>query len=272
MHHPHSRPVNTLTWDQWDSGLLVSTSYDGTSRTLDCEKQCWSMLYGDKDYLESGGWVSNHAQCGENTFLISQGNTGHVVMVDRRVSWSAPARSIKCFDRLNPKSLSVHPLQSDLFMTGTNKGGVFIFDLRQDSRPVSELRGHTRSLSSCVFSRVSGAQVATLASDDMLRLYNTSTINTVIMPQCSVRHNNQTGRWLTPLRLTWHPTQEGVLVSGSMVRPRQIEVWRTGGGDLRLGRQLVGEELGSVASIVDVHPSLDVVVGGNASGRCHVFM
>ena len=106
-------------------------------------------------------------------------------MVDRRVSWSAPARSVKCFDRLNPKSLSVHPLQSDLFMTGTNKGGVFIFDLRQDSRPVSELRGHTRSLSSCVFSRVSGAQVATLASDDMLRLYNTSTINTVIMPQCS---------------------------------------------------------------------------------------
>ena len=61
-------------------------------------------------------------------------------------------------------------------------------------------------------------------------------------------------------------------MSGSMVRPRQIEVWRTSGGDLRLGRQLVGEELGSVASIVDVHPSLDVVVGGNASGRCHVFM
>ena len=48
VYHPHSRPVNTLTWDQWDSGLLISTSYDGTSRTLDCEKQCWSMLYGDK--------------------------------------------------------------------------------------------------------------------------------------------------------------------------------------------------------------------------------
>ena len=27
---------------------------------------------------------------------------------------------------------------------------------------------------------------------------------------------------------------------GSMARPRQIEVWRTGGGDLRLASQLTG--------------------------------
>ena len=274
---PHSRPINTLSWDWSDTSKLVTTSYDGTSRVLDCEQHTWQMLYGDKEYLEYGGWTSCHAQQSENTFLISQGNTGTVVLVDRRVGWSSPAAQLKCFDRLNPKSLSVHPVQSNLFLTGTNKAGCFIFDIRTATeksliKPVSELLGHTRSLSSCVFSRVTGDQVATLASDDKLRLYNTSTMKTTITPQCSVKHNNQTGRWLTPLRLAWHPTKEGMLVSGSMMRPRQMEVWSTDGGDLRMSGQLVGDQLGSVTSIVDIHPSRDVVCGGNSSGRCHVFM
>ena len=33
-----------------------------------------------------------------------------------------------------------------------------------------------------------------------------------------------------------------------------------------------GEEFGSISSIVATHPSRDVVVGGNSSGRVHVFM
>jgi len=277
VYHPHVRPVNTLSWDSFDPSRLVSTSYDGTSRILNCEAEQWEMLYGDKDYLEEGGWTSCHAQQGDNTFLISQGNTGTVVLMDRRVGWSSPASSLQCFQRLNPKSLSVHPLQPHLFLTGTNKGGCFVFDVRTGGgksliKPVTELLGHSKSLSTCVFSPVSGNQVASLASDDKIRLYDTSDLKTTITPQCTVHHNNQTGRWLTPLRLTWHPLRDGVLVSGSMARPRQIEVWRTGGGDLRLASQLTGEHLASVTSIVDIHPGLDLVVGGNSSGRCHVFM
>jgi len=277
VYHPHVRPVNTLSWDSFDTSRLVSTSYDGTSRVLDCEHAQWEMLYGDKEYLEEGGWTSCHAQQGQDTFLISQGNTGTVVMVDRRVGWSSPVSSLQCFQRLNPKSLSVHPLQPHLFLTGTNKGGCFVFDVRTGGgksliKPVSELLGHSKSLSTCVFSPVSGNQVATLASDDKLRLYDTSDLKTTITPQCTVHHNNQTGRWLTPLRLTWHPLRDGVLLSGSMSRPRQIEVWKTSGGDLNLTAQLTGEHLASVTSIVDVHPGLDLVVGGNSSGRCHVFM
>jgi len=277
VYHPHVRPVNTLSWDSFDSSRLVSTSYDGTSRVLDCEHAQWEMLYGDKEYLEEGGWTSCHAQQGQDTFLISQGNTGTVVLVDRRVGWSSPVSSLQCFQRLNPKSLSVHPLQPHLFLTGTNKGGCFVFDVRTGGgksliKPVSELLGHSKSLSTCVFSPVSGDQVATLASDDKLRLYDTSDLKTTITPQCTVHHNNQTGRWLTPLRLTWHPLRDGVLLSGSMSRPRQIEAWKTSGGDLNLTAQLTGEHLASVTSIVDVHPGLDLVVGGNSSGRCHVFM
>jgi len=279
LYKPHDRPVNCISWDIANNNNIVSTSYDGTTRLFDMDKQEHTLLYGEKEFLESGGWTSCHAQVTPDTFLISQGTAGTVVMVDRRVAWSSPVTTYKVFDRLHPKTVSVHPLQNSLFLTANNKGGCYIFDTRKAGSstskllsPVTEFLGHTRSLSSCKFSPVSGNQVVTMSSDDKLRLFNTSTTPATISPQCQVRHNNQTGRWLTPLRATWHPAREGMLVTGSMERPRQMEVWETGSGSLDMVSRLRGEELGSVCSLVDIHPSMEVVVGGNSSGRVHVFM
>jgi len=280
LYHPHTRPVNTLTWDMANNNNLVSTSYDGTTRMLDMEKQEHVMIYGEKEFLYEGGWTTCHAQRCPDTFLVSQGTAGTVVMMDRRVSWEKPVSIAKLFDRVAPKSVSVHPVQNHFFLTGNNKAGCFIFDIRNASNslttklmtPVSELIGHSRSLSSCQFSPVTGNQVVTMGSDDRLTLFNTSTMAKTISPQCKAKHNNQTGRWLTPFRSSWHPTREGMLVTGSMERPRQIEVWGTASGSLDLVSRLRGEFLGSVCSLVEVHPTKEVVVGGNSSGRLHVFM
>jgi len=280
LYQPHTRPVNSLSWDMANNNNLVSTSYDGTTRMLDMEKQEHVMIYGEKEFLYDGGWTTCHAQRCPDTFLVSQGTSGTVVMVDRRVSWEKPVSIAKLFDRVAPKSVSVHPVQNNYFLVGNNKAGVFIFDIRNASTsatsqlmtPVSELIGHTRSLSSCQFSPVTGNQVVTMGSDDKVMLFNTSTMAKTIAPQCKVRHNNQTGRWLTPFRSSWHPTREGMLVTGSMERPRQIEVWGTASGSLDLAARLRGEFLGSVCSLVEVHPTKEVVVGGNSSGRVHVFM
>ena len=277
LFQPHERPVNCLSWNKANSSQLVTTSYDGTSRILDCQSQQWMVLYGEQEYIEAGGWTSFHAQVCPYTFLISQGDTGSVVMLDTRVGWSSPVTTCRVTDRVHPKSVSLHPLQSQYFLTGTNKAGCFIFDVRTASsgralmKPVCELTGHSRSLSSCVFSSQTGGQVATLSSDDKLRLYDTSKLQEVIRPQCKVHHNNQTGRWLTPLRLTWHPAVDNLLLSGSMARPRQMEMWDTEDGNIDLVAQLQGDDLASVCSIVDIHPQTNVVIGGNSSGRLHVF-
>jgi len=279
LYHPHTRPVNCMSWDLANTNNLVSTSYDGTVRLLDTEKQEHSMLYGEKEFLDWGGWASSHAQVSPDTFLISQGTNGKVVLVDRRVGWTSPVTIFNVFDRLHPKTLSVHPVHSNLFLTCNNKGGCYIFDARNTTssttklmEPVSELLGHTKSLSCCYFSPVTGNQVITMSTDDKLRLFNTATTPKTISPQCQVRHNNQTGRWLTPFRASWHPTREGMLVTGSMERPRQVEVWSSSSGSLDLVGRLRGEELGSVCSLVGIHHSREVVVGGNSSGRVHVFM
>jgi len=279
LYQPHTRPVNCLTWDMANTNNLISTSYDGTTRMLDTERQEHTMVYGEKEFLEQGGWTSWHSQVSADTFLISQGKAGTLALVDRRVGWESPATKYKVFDRLHAKTISVHPLQNNIFLTCNNKGGCYIFDTRKTAKssnelmtPISELLGHTKSLSSCLFSPITGNQVVTISTDDKLRLFNTTQTSKTIAPQCQIRHNNQTGRWLTPLRASWHPTREGLLVTGSMERPRQIEVWGTSSGSLDMVAKLRGDELGSVCSLVEIHPSREVVVGGNSSGRVHVFM
>jgi WD40 repeat protein len=272
----HSRPVNCLTWDSAASHQLISTSYDGTTRQLDVTKQEASLLYHDPDFLEAGGWASFHCQPEANSFLVSLGNQGAVARVDRRVG-PRPVATLGLFDRLHAKSISSHPTQPHLLLAANNKGGCFIFDLRVSPKgrglldPVTELLGAERSLSSCQFSPT-GGQVVTLSSDDKLRLYKTAEPGASTLPCAQVKHNNHTGRWLTPFRASWHPARENLLAMGSMERPRRIELWSTEGGRLTMAGQLQGEELGSVASIVALHPSRDAIVGGNSSGRLHLFM
>jgi hypothetical protein len=54
-----------------------------------------------------------------------------------------------------------------------------------------------------------------------------------------------------------------------MSQPRQMDVF-TDTGDHHFN--LKGDDLASICSIVKCHPTRDIVVGGNSSGRVHVFM
>merc|ERR1712083_522059 len=142
--------------------------YDGTVRCLDAEKQESSLVFHDESFMNEGGGTSFHGQDTAHTLLVSLGNQGSVVQVDQRVGTSAVS-TFKLFDRLHAKSISCHPLQPHLLLTGTNKGGCSIFDLRSSPGkegllvPATSLLGATRSLSSCQFSP-SGSQVVTMAS------------------------------------------------------------------------------------------------------------
>ena len=66
----------------------------------------------------------------------------------------------------------------------------------------------------------------------------------------------------------WHPRREDLLFIGSMNRPRQIDAISDKGVSYH---PLQGEDLGSICSRVVCHPTQNIVVGGNSSGRVHVF-
>jgi len=273
---PHTRPVNCLSWDLANTDNLISTSYDGTVRLLDTEKQEFSMIYGEEEFLSWGGWTSFHTQVDRDILLVSQGKAGSVACMDRRVSWSKPVAKYHLFMKNHAKTIQVHPTRSELLITGNNKAEVCIFDLRTATEGklmarYSNLMGHTKSISSCAFNP-EGDQVVTIAVDDRIRLYDTTTFKPDCAPVCSVKHNNQTGRWLTPFRVCWDPSQRHTFYTGSMDQPRTIEAWSSQGGNLVIKKKMRHELLASVCSIVTVHPSRDVLIGGNSSGRAFCFM
>lgn len=126
-----------------------------------------------------------------------------------------------------------------------------------------------RSVNSAFFSP-DGTSLLTTTMTDKLEIFENAHLKTkTIKPTKSIRHNNQTGRWLTTFNAVWHPKLD-IFVSGSMNKPRCIESFDAKGNLLR---EITGEALGSVMSRCCYHSSTSklAIVGGNSSGRVVVI-
>lgn len=78
-----------------------------------------------------------------------------------------------------------------------------------------------------------------------------------------------TGRWLSKLSAVWDPKQEDCFVVGSVAKPRTMHVFHESG---QLQHSFLdAENLSTVPSITAFHPTKNALLGGNASGRLHVF-
>ncbi|MEQ2186154.1 WD repeat-containing protein 76, partial [Goodea atripinnis] len=75
-------------------------------------------------------------------------------------------------------------------------------------------------------------------------------------------------RWLSKISAVWDPKQEDCFVVGSMKRPRRVEVFHESG---RLLHSFMDENVGTVLSVTAFHPTRNALLGGNSSGRMHVF-
>eukprot|EP00658_Telonema_sp_P-2_P014759 TRINITY_DN15636_c0_g1_i1.p2 TRINITY_DN15636_c0_g1~~TRINITY_DN15636_c0_g1_i1.p2 ORF type:complete len:113 (-),score=25.17 TRINITY_DN15636_c0_g1_i1:217-555(-) len=95
---------------------------------------------------------------------------------------------------------------------------------------------------------------------------------------CNVKHDNQTGRYLSVFHARWDPKEDGAFVVGSMCKPRQVEVynctWGEGKQKTKCHRIMSLQDSECIASVQSrncFHPTRDIVISGNASGRVHVF-
>lgn len=129
-----------------------------------------------------------------------------------------------------------------------------------------------RSVNSASFSP-SGSRIITVSQSNYLRLYADAHKKTgTVMPDHSARHDNKTGRYLAVFRAEWDPKTDFSFVIGSMSKPRQVEVYTT---EKNISRRLMSlqdpDYLGSVQSRNAFHPTQNIVVAANSSGRVHIF-
>ncbi|XP_035508199.1 WD repeat-containing protein 76 [Morone saxatilis] len=266
LFEPHTRPVGCMAFSRAHPTHLLSLSYDGSLRCMDVEKALFDDVYDIDDGLKTFDFMSHDC----STLVV--GNWyGEVAIVDRRT----PGNSHESLHSLDPKTLrcvSVHPLQKQYFAVAESKV-VSIYDSRclkkTKTQTVSQLHGHSLSISSAYFSPCTGNRVLTSCMDNHIRIYDTSAMTTKSPLLTSIRHDMHTGRWLTKLSAVWDPKQEDCFVVGSMSRPRRVEVFHENGQPQH--SFMDGENLNTVLSVTAFHPTRNALLGGNASGRLHVF-
>lgn len=282
---PFNGAVSSMTWNQGGTSLLAA-SYDGSVRSFDVEKQVFKEIfatysddemYKDKLGFNCDGGYKSWVQCleldhrfgsGECFFLST--SEGSVMHVDLRSKGSMTFDKTLSERKIN--SMSLHR-DGNIMATAGLSTVVQLWDVRKmgDKKPKPlAWQNAGKSINSAFFSP-SGKRLLTTTMMDHIDILEDAHLSSGLIkaPKTRIKHDNRTGRWLSTFMARWHPATfsgEEIFVSGSMKKPRTIEVF---GGDGSLRRELTGDALTAVASRCCFHPSAEnlIVVGGNSSGR-----
>ncbi|MPC29460.1 WD repeat-containing protein 76 [Portunus trituberculatus] len=262
--YPHSRPINCLSVAASSPHHVHTTSYDGSLRQTDLEAGTVQELYALTDD-QRNSFLCWHSQQDTHNFLVGA-SLGRVLQVDTRVNGGL-VKQYLVHERKTVKVISGHPHHAHYYATGSNDGYVSLWDVRnhKNNKPLDSVI-HGRAISGIEFSQTGNAIVST-SMDDYVRIIMCD--GTALTVKKKIKHDNQTGRWLTTFKARFVPTRDDLVFVGSMMQPRRVEVW---GCDGLLHHQFHGPPVTSVSSVVALHPFRLALAGCNSSGKVHVFM
>ncbi|CAH0521809.1 unnamed protein product [Peronospora belbahrii] len=270
VYRPHYSPVSQLIFP--DSSKLVSSSFDGTVREFDLRAAESSVVYDTSDDAGiSSLVVAGMAQC-----YYASCDDGTVRLIDRRAQ-TVQGSSYQLHEK-KINTVHQHPSCDVIVATASLDRTVCLWDARKlcstKSTPLVTLP-HYRSVNCAYFSPRDGAWLVTVGQDSYIDMFDTSSLvegkalnnkSTITLPSSiRVRHNNMTGRWLTKLHAAWDPKRPNQFVIGCMEQPRRIQIFRA--GRRRPVSELMSDNFASVHSINAFHPHLELIAGGNSSGR-----
>jgi WD40 repeat protein len=254
---PHRDSVSCLKLNPANNMQLFSCSYDGSIRSFDIEKSVFDPVLIDRDCLFHRLDVRK-----EDPFVwyfsTSDGHIGHLDTRDGDKSlkkYQLHAKKIGC--------ISLHPFNSTVFITSSLDTTAKIWDIRRIQQhngdelpePIRTFE-NKRALTSAFYCPNNGNKIVTTCYDDTIRLYENEEL------QVAIKHNTQTGRWITPFRAIWTPESQLFLV-GNM--KRSLDVYS--GLDGALIHQLRAEVLTAQPAVNSVHHSFQWIASGTGSGK-----
>jgi WD40 repeat protein len=194
---PHSRPVSTLVFSKVDHSTLYTSSYDGSVRAMDLEKQVFSEVFVDADER------SQTAMCASGRTLYTGNSAGGVTVLDTRTANKKAKPTVLHDKKKKVGTVDICPANAHLLLTCSNDMTVGLFDARKLKDALA--RGaHTKSVNSAYWSS-SGSRVLSTCKDNLLRVWGGHTAEEDPSSwdwksPLKIKHNNQTGRWVTPFR------------------------------------------------------------------------
>jgi WD40 repeat protein len=264
---PHAEPINAIVVPPpfGSSPDIYTCSYDGSVRKTNFDAGVFDEVYAVPNNEDICKFLCFHDP---NTLMITQ-HQGTLVLVDLRAKKHAATYDA---GEINCRTVSQHPTKNS-YVAVCDKQFSRIFDLRmmrvgktKKNKAIWEYR-HGASVSSAFFSPLTGQKLLSSSHDDYIYIHDTSVLTAdAIGSPNKLRHYNNTGRWLTRFRPTWHP-QEHFFITGSLEQPRRTEVFAA--DDFSLVASLSG--ITAVTSITCFHPERTVAAGVSSSGRVQIW-
>ncbi|KAJ7994839.1 hypothetical protein DPEC_G00253620 [Dallia pectoralis] len=168
---PHTKPVACMAFSTSRPTELLTLSYDGTLRSTDVKRAVFDEVYRIKNALRTFDFLSD-----DSLTLVAGDWYGDIAIVDRRTPGTSH-ESIYSLDTTTVCCVHVHPVQKQYVMVAENSI-VSIYDVRclkeSSCKPVTQLLGHSDSISSAYFSPGTGNRVLTSCLDDSIRIFDAS--------------------------------------------------------------------------------------------------
>lgn len=267
----HTRSIATIIVDPNKTNCVYTASYDGSVRKLElpAAKSTEAFVY-DSDPRDPVG-VSDIALVDSNTLYYTtlQGDFG---VADLRGSKQKPAQE------LHEKKIggfALNPMNSTQIATASLDRTLKVWDLRYTK---AELYGHYDSrLSVSAASWNTAGQIVCNGYDDTVNIFDIPSEkwpkhveDQDLHPSVRLKHNCQTGRWVSILKARWHERpRDGIQKFAIGNMKRFIDVYSGTGQQIA---HLDGYGMSAVPAVVQFHRTENWVVGGTASGKINLFM
>jgi WD40 repeat protein len=284
--HAHSRggQVGNLQFLN-NTNDLLSVSYDGTVRLLDVEHETFKCIFSGYDSnndtassfssspgygtLDSRAWFQ-FGVASSPTDLYLTTSSGGVLRYDMR-SNTLPLNVTLSEKKIN--TVCVSPTDPNTIVTAGLENCVCLWDVRKlggqkkSSKPVDRI-DFKRSVTSAYFNNTGDKLLTTNMNDTLSVIPMLKAGFAPPSAHTNIRHDNQTGRWLTTFHAIWHPKTDMIAV-GSMKQPRGVDLFDATGKSPE--QRVTGDVITAVPTRLAFHESGDILVGGNASGRVVVM-
>lgn len=284
----HARTISSFHFPFADFNTVYTASYDSSIRKLDlgAGSPVSVQVFAPDDEEDLPISAIDMAPGDAHTILFST-LSGAVGRYDARTKgdveiWELSDAKIGGF--------ALHPGAPHLIATASLDRTMKIWDLRRikgkgDARLPALVGEHESRLSVSHASWSAAGHVATSSYDDTVKIYDFSSSGSNaasewgpghevdeagMKPASVIRHNNQTGRWVTILKPQWQRRPaDGIMKMAIGNMNRFVDVYGADGEQLA---QLDGEGITAVPAVAHLHPTQNWVVGGTASGKVCLWM
>ncbi|KAI4207939.1 MAG: hypothetical protein LQ346_000276 [Caloplaca aetnensis] len=278
----HRRTISSFQFSPYNPSHLYTCSYDSSLRLLDLTKSSTDDIYAPADGSLDEPISGVEMDPLTPHLLYFSRLDGHVGRIDTRGPHTAD------FFQLSEKKIggfSLNPTCPHFIATASLDRTMRIWDLRKiggkKGAQLPALCGeHESRLSVSHAAFNSAGQVATASYDDTVKIHSFDGMSgwsagrdlteREMAPSAIIRHNNQTGRWVTILRAQWQLRPSDHVQRfciGNM--NRFVDIYTSKGEQLA---QLGGGGITAVPAVAQFHPTNDWVAAGTASGKLCLWM